>query len=615
MSEMFFSFRHLEKNGQQITLSPDCEVKGEANAFAASYLKEAKKEFPASGKSMELILAKTIPEAVKNRLGDRYCAHDESYCLLADADKGSVYLYAPTRRGLIYAVSTLIQLVRSDALTEQLFLFDYPDKDIRGYRVYTPGRAYIPTFKAMIDKLIYYKYNAIIIEVGGAMEYKRHPEINEKWVEFCDEISVSPDVSTRIQSHTYPWRKDSIHFDNGNGGFITQEEMRDLVAYCRERELTVIPEVPCLSHSDYIIRAFPELNERVEDAYPDSYCPSNPKTYEILFDIMEEVIDVFTPEYLNIGHDEYYSSAKCPLCRDKRPVDLYVEDVAKIHAFLTEKNIKVIMWGDKFFGKMLRKNSKGCLTPCGGAAEPDKDVPALYECRGRIPKDITLLHWYWMLSSEEEELLVHDLGYKMLFGNFSGIHRMKYRELAHLCNGGFVSNWGSSEEKYMQRNMQNMTLVNTAYIFWSPDYTNADAPALLEKVSKELYGQYKRSLGGDVIEVCHTTSVEKPYVLFYDGVFIVDSDWLLGHHTVTYTDGTVAELPVIYGYNIRGSAWDENESFYVSLTESRMEAIGASYPFVRDGRLWYKTAYANPHPEKEIRRIDACADCEIVRYR
>lgn len=612
MNETFFSFRHFENSGKQIMLSCDCNILGEMARFAASYLNNAKKEFSNSGKKMNIILNMQIPEDIKNRLGDVYYEHSESYCILVDLEQGNVYLYAPSSRGLIYAVSTLIQLVRSNNLTENLFLFDYPDKDIRGYRVYTPGRAYIPTFKAMVDKLLYYKYNLIIIEVGGAMEYKRHPEINEKWVEFCDEVSVSPDVSTRIQSHTYPWRKDSIHFDNGNGGFITQEEMRELVAYCRERELTVIPEVPSLSHSDYIIRAFPELNERVEDAYPDSYCPSNPKTYEVLFDIIDEVVDVFDPEYLNIGHDEYYTSAKCELCKHKNPVDIYVEDVTKIHDYLATKNIKAFMWADKFFGNMRLVNSKGQLAPCGGAAEPDKDVPALYECRGRIPTDITLLHWYWDLSSAEEEMLIHNLGYKMLLSNFSALKRKNYRELAHLYNGGFASNWGSSEEKYMQRNLQNFDLVNTAYVFWSATYSDKDAPALMEKVRTELYQNYKRALGDSVIEVCHTTSLNKPYKLFYDGVFIVDSDWLLGYHTVTYTDGTVAKLPVIYGYNIRCSEIAAEEDLNTSLRAERLEAVGASYPFVKDGKVWYKAVYANPYPEKKIDHIDACDKCVIL---
>lgn len=586
MDQLFFSFRYFAKDGDKINLSSACEVFGDADKFAASYMRDAVREFSCDGEKMEIILVEKMPDEIKIELGDIYVDHKENYAVRIR--EGKVYLYALTHSGLIYAVSTLIQLVRAEELTDDLFLFDYPDVDIRGYRVYTPGREYIPLFKAMVDKLLYYKYNSIIIEIGGAMEYKKYPNINEKWVEFCDEISAGPDVASRIQEHTYPWRKDSIHFDNGNGGFITQDEMRELIEYCREREFEVIPEVPSLSHSDYIIRAYPELNERAEDAYPDTYCPSNPKSYEILFDIIDEVVDVFNPKYLNIGHDEYYSAAKCERCRGKDPVDLYVGDIIKINDYLKTKNIKAIMWADKFFGGP------------NGNGEPEKDVPNLIGCRGKVPTDVILLNWAWPAPDHTEEYILNDLGYEMVYGNFDAISRPKYREDANLFKGGFVSNWGSLEEKYMQRNIQNFWLANTAYVFWNTDYTNADIPMLLERTRKELYGTYKKSLGNSTIELCHTTPLERPYKFFFDGRFIVDSDWLIGNHTVNYSDGTTAYLPVIYGYNIRGWEFESVEDFNTNCELKNMEVIGASYPFWKEGKVWYKTAYINPYPEKKI---------------
>lgn len=588
MNSLFFSYRFFKKGGKAVNLSSECAVKGEQDSYAYRYIKNAVKNFSKNGKTFEIILSKNIPDSIKERVLDKYVEHEESYAL--EVKEGKVYLYALQNRGLIYAVSTLIQLVQNESVTDGMLLFDYPDMDIRGYRVYTPGRAQIPTFKAMIDKLVYYKYNSVIIEIGGAMEYKRRPEINIEWEKFCKEISTGPDVARQIQSYTYPWRKDSIHFDNGNGSFITQEEMRDLIAYCEEREITVIPEVPTLSHSDYIVRTYRELNERVEDEYPDTYCPSNPKTYEVVFDIIDEVIEVFAPKYINIGHDEYYTAAQCPLCKGKSPVDLYVDDIIKINDYLKERNIKALMWADKFFGD-----------PITGNAYPKKMVPDLMGCRGKVPTDITLLNWAW--NSENigvQEQLLHDLGYKLIFGNFDAISRADYRDKQRLHKGGFVSNWGSFEAEYMQRNLQNFWLVNTAYVFWSKDYTNADTEMLLEKVRKELYSDYKRTLGENAIELIHTTDTEKKYEWFWDGRFIVPSDWHIGDHTVTYTDGTEAKLPIIYGYNVRQSKIDD---FETSLQYETLEAIGASYPFLKDGKVYYKTAYKNPYPEKKIAAI------------
>jgi hexosaminidase len=105
-----------------------------------------------------------------------------------------------------------------------------------------PGSENIGIFKDMIDLIAYYKYNAIILEIGGAMEYKKHPEINEKWVEACNEAHRYSGRAQEIQKKTHPWEKNSIHCDNGDGGFLTQDECHDIASYCRERGLEVIPE-------------------------------------------------------------------------------------------------------------------------------------------------------------------------------------------------------------------------------------------------------------------------------------------------------------------------------------------------------------------------------------
>ena len=102
-----------------------------------------------------------------------------------------------------------------------------------------------------------------------------------------------------------------------------------------------------LSHSDYLLMPHPELAERAEDPYPDTYCPSNPGSYELLFDLLEEVIEVLEPKIVNIGHDEYYSVGLCDKCKNKPAEELLAGDITKIHDFLAERGVKTMMWGDK----------------------------------------------------------------------------------------------------------------------------------------------------------------------------------------------------------------------------------------------------------------------------
>ena len=605
---MFFEYRYYEKKGEPFALSSDSRIAySETDAFARRHVEETLASLKKEGKAMEISLYLSIPEEKKAALGASFAENKESYLVEVCEEKGSIALYAPTHRGLIYAAATLRALIAAGKLSS-LVLFDYPDKEVRGYRVYTPGSAYIPLFKKMVDDmLVGYKYNTLMIEVGGALEYKRHPEINEEWIKFCKEVGVSSGATQEIQNKMYYWMKDSIHFDNGNGGFISQDEMRDLIAYCREREIDVYPEVPTLSHSDYIVRAHRDLNERAEDNYPDTYCPLHPDTYKIVFDILDEVIDVFECDYINIGHDEFYTAAKCPRCKDKSPSELYVNDIKKISAYLEKKGIKSIIWADKLFHNMIiYYDENDPLMPFGANPYPKKDIPALYEVRELLPNSVTLLNWSWSVEStlDEERQLIEERGFPMMYGNFSALRLVNYRERIARTRGGFVSNWGSVEEKYMQRNLQNFDLVSTAWIFWNGNYDTPMRASVADKTKELLYNRYKATLGENPIELKHKTDFYNKYRPFYDGYFIVDEESILGNHVVTYKDGSEAKLPVYYGYNIASSKTDLSESEYACLIKAdHKEPVGASFPIYQNGEVIYKTAYQNPYPEKEIASI------------
>lgn len=610
--DLFFEFVFVKASSEPFTLSNRCTVTAADVGYAADYAQRVLAGLSPDGETLPVTLTIGIPDHIRASAGNLYADNDESYALAITRER--IDLYGASRRGLIYAVSTLLQLVEADAVCEMV-LFDYPDKSFRGYRVYTPGRDHFDDFKRVVDMMVYYKYNAINLEVGGAMEYKRHPEINEKWVEFCAEVHQSPYEAHRIQFETHPqWQKNSIHADNGDGGFITQDEMRGLIAYCRERELLVVPEVPTLSHCDYIVMAHPEIREREADTYPDTYCPSDPRSYELVFDILEEVIDVFQPQYMNIGHDECYTLAKCEKCKNQDPVDLYVGDIVKINDFLRARGIRALMWSEKFIDNVYLPEPDGTLHGYGGTGDPAWDVPRVIGCVGKVPKDVILLHWYWSLCEGAREKELCDMGYTMLYGNFSAARLDGYRSRIGRVEGGFISNWGSFEEQYMQRNGQNYNLLSTSWILWNHNFDDSMRAPLRKKVAAALYDRHVRSLGSEVIEITHTTDHDRPYKVFYDGFFIVPEDWIIGRHIVTYHDGTEAELPVMFGWNIRSAAESgtEDSNSTEAVETSYIEVLGATFPQRIDGKMWYRTAYRNPHPEKTIVSIRTQANDGIT---
>ena len=620
LKDLFFEFVYVRDDADTFALSCESPVEG-PDHFALRYAESVIAGCPREGKKQTVRLALGIPEEVRREAGSLYADNEEAYALVIGEKETA--LYGSSFRGLLYAVSTLKQLIEGNALSK-LVLFDYPDKAVRGYRVYTPGTENFDDFRTVLDTMVYYKYNAIMIEVGGAMEYRSHPEINAHWVEFCKEVHKSPYEARRIQVETHPtWKKNSIHADNGGGAWITQEQMRQLIGWCRERELEVIPEVPTLSHCDYIVMAHPEIRERAEDTYPDTYCPSHPKSYEIVFDLLEEILDVFRPEYMNIGHDECYTLAKCPRCRDKDPVDLYVGDIVRINDFLKARNVKSMIWSEKFIDNVMLLDEDGKYHGYGGIGDPLLDVPKCIGCVGKVPKDVTLLHWYWSLCDGDREKELQDMGYPMLFGNFQGTSLKDYRARIGGVKGGFISNWGSFEEMYMQRNGQNFNLLATAWVFWNRGYDTPDSNRVRERVKEALYARYKKTLGDAPIELMHTTDHFRPYKAFYDGYYIVPEDWTIGHHILTYADGTEVKLPIVYGYNIRtanggGKGSDETIASAESKVTDYVEVIGASDPVSVDGKLWYRTAYRNPYPEKRIQSIRCEAKTGIqieVKYK
>ena len=90
----------------------------------------------------------------------------------------------------------------------------------------------------------------------------------------------------------------ATHTELAGGRWLTTGELRELKAECDRRHIEIIPEVQSLSHSYYLCCAHPEIAERADDPWPDTYCPSNPKSYELLFDIMDEVIELFRPRIM-----------------------------------------------------------------------------------------------------------------------------------------------------------------------------------------------------------------------------------------------------------------------------------------------------------------------------
>ena len=296
-------------------------------------------------------------EKVISAFGPVLLETEDAYLL--EVNPTRITVYASNVRGYLYGACTLLSHYREGIGVG--YIYNAPTVQLRAVKMYLPAEEKMDEFYYMLDMLMHFGYNALILEVGGAMEYKKHPEINAFWEEHCAIFNAYGSYATDLQNSQY-WRKSAIHTENGGGSFLSQNTVRAICEYARSRGLEPIPEVTSLTNADYLLAGRADLAERPEDPYPDAYCPSNPASYQLLFEVMDEVIEVFAPKVVHIGHGADGVYGVCDKCRRKSAAELFAGDVMKIRDYLAARGIRTMMWSEKLTNS-YDKNG----TPAGGA--------------------------------------------------------------------------------------------------------------------------------------------------------------------------------------------------------------------------------------------------------
>ena len=557
-----------------------------------------------------IMLEEKFPERVRERVREELgadCARGSDAFVIA-AEGETITIYAETRCGRLYGAYALIQQADREGIPCG-FQYSVPKCSFRGLKLYLPAPDGIEEFKRIIDMACYYRHNTIILEVGGAMEYKRHPEINEGWIEYCREMARHPQRADEIQ-HMFRWEKNSIHFENGGGQFLSQETVRGLVDYCRDRGLQVIPEVPTLSHSDYLLTRHPELAERACDPFPDSYCPSNPAVYELVFDVLDEILEVFQPNLVHIGHDEYYSYGICERCRKREPADIYAEDIKKIAKYLGDRGIGTMIWPDK----LLDVRDKTGQTFGGAERHIFSDngnritvMEATWSAIDRIPREIWCHHWYWELREElEQEFLKR--GFPVTFGNFSP-QKMPHWEdrIAAGVRGGATSSWTFSTEDSLQRDAVLMDLVFGCRLYWGPRFRDEEYTELLPVLFLELFDYKYRDLRKKPhFAITHNTTILRPWV-YITSMPVPPSP--IGKYVIEYESGKTLEIPLVYGVNItnRDRFWDRSLDRAFDIFQVDNLLIEVSFTTLpqreADGTTSFTFLVEDPYPGEAVREI------------
>lgn len=278
--------------------------------------------------------------------------------------------------GAFYALQTLFQLLPTQIYSEVrqrgvkweipcLSIEDAPRFKYRGMHLDVCLHFFEFDFlKKYIDIMAAHKVNRfhwhLTEDQGWRLEIKKYPLLTEKG----------------------QWRKETvigslksgIYDGTPYGGYYTQEQVKELVAYAAERYVTIIPEIELPGHALAAISCYPELSCGLEDHYETAtrwgifrqvYCPKE-NTFEFLEDVFDEVIELFPSEVIHIGGDECpkHSWRACPDCQAlikklglKDEYELQSYFVTRIEKYINSKGRQIIGW-DEILQGGLAPNAK-----------------------------------------------------------------------------------------------------------------------------------------------------------------------------------------------------------------------------------------------------------------
>ncbi len=262
----------------------------------------------------EVITTSTPADTVISLRLSKAVEHPEGYHLTVDSS--GVLIEASGEAGLFYGIQTLRQLLPPQAEltdpslvprdTEWVIPFvtikDSPRFQYRGMHLDVARHFFSVDFvKRYIDLLARHKMNRfhwhLTEDQGWRIEIKKYPKLTE--------IGAWRD-STLIKNYG------SGVYDNIRyGGYYTQEEIREIVAYAESKYVTVIPEIELPGHSSAALAAYPEFGcfdkeyqvQSTWGVFEDIYCPKE-ETFAFLQDVLDEVIELFPSRYIHIGGDE-----------------------------------------------------------------------------------------------------------------------------------------------------------------------------------------------------------------------------------------------------------------------------------------------------------------------
>lgn len=289
----------------------------------------------------------------------------EAYTINVSSDGILVRAVAP--EGIYRATRTLLKSVGTEKTSSVEFpsaeVSDWPRFGYRGLMLDVSRHfSDVEMVKRTIDMLALHQLNIfhwhLTDDQGWRIEIKSHPELTEVGAWRDDTV-----VGRYLGGTDYPTD------GKRHGGFYTQEQIREIVAYAKERYIEIIPEIDLPGHTSAVLAAYPQLGCEDKEykvanrwgVIRDVLCAGNPASLDLFKDIMDEVCDLFPGKYIHLGGDECVKDRwkVCPKCQKKiRELGLkdgsryskedYLQSwfMGEVASFVQSKGKRVIGWDE-----------------------------------------------------------------------------------------------------------------------------------------------------------------------------------------------------------------------------------------------------------------------------
>ncbi|GAB3264763.1 hypothetical protein GCM10027347_32050 [Larkinella harenae] len=240
---------------------------------------------------------------------------------------------------------------------------------VRGFCIGSPKPDRVDEFVTFIEKeLAPRQVNTLILRVDFNYEFKSHPEL-----------------------------RDSVA--------LSKRDVRKMLKACQKNNIRLIPQINLLGHQSWasqthnLLRVYPQFDETPQVKMPEkyqwpnadglyckSYCPLHPDVHKIVFELVDEICDVFEADAFHAGMDEvfYIGHEKCPRCSGHDKAELFAGEVKVIRDHLAQKNRTLWIWGDRLLdGKTT------------GLGMWEASMNNTHRAIDLIPKDVLICDWHY----------------------------------------------------------------------------------------------------------------------------------------------------------------------------------------------------------------------------